>query len=209
MSELTPTRATLLELKKRKDLAEKGYVLLKKKRDALVMEFLKFLREIKGERERLQEILREAERIAKLALVLDGETAIRSVAMSVRAPVHVNVEEYNIMGVKVPKIEKEEVPIEEALSFSPLSTSLRIDEISRKFSQAITLVVRIAEIEGAMIRLLHEIERTRRRVNALEYITIPKLLKDIAYVKMKLEEFEREDFVRLKMVKRKIERRAK
>jgi V/A-type H+-transporting ATPase subunit D len=110
------------------------------------------------------------------------------------------------MGVVVPvmdsKIDKRSL-IDRGYSFA--DTSVRLDEAAKKFEEALALIIELGEVEKTIYLLAGEIESTKRRVNALEHIMIPKLQNTVRSIEMRLEEMERENFVRLKMIKSTIE----
>ena len=113
----------------------------------------------------------------------------------------------NIMGVRIPGMESVDVrkPLEER-GYSILGTSAKIDEVAESFEAALDMVLKLAETENALKKMIREIEKTKRRVNALEYILIPNLKAQAKYIAFRLEEMERENFFTLKMMKKKLAR---
>jgi V/A-type H+/Na+-transporting ATPase subunit D len=203
---INPTRMELLKLKDREKLAVKGHSLLKEKRNALIMEFFNILERVKGSRENVEETLKEAYKDLTAAQIVMGDLAVKKSAMSVKESVEVDIDSRSVMGVVVPLIESQtsqRTMVERGYGF--LDTSVKIDEASSKFEEAIKLIIELGEIEKTIILLAGEIESTKRRVNALEHIIIPKLENTVKYIEMRLEEMERENFVRLKMIKKTME----
>ncbi|MDI6723217.1 MAG: V-type ATP synthase subunit D [Methanobacterium sp.] len=200
---VNPTRMELLKLKDREKLAIKGHGLLKEKRNALIMEFFNILERVKGSRENVENKLAEAFEDLTTAQIVMGDLAVKRAAMSVKESVHVDIDSRSVMGVVVPIIDTETAKrtmVERGYGF--VDTSAKLDEAARKFEEAITLTIELAEIEKTIILLAAEIESTKRRVNALEHIIIPRLENTVKYIEMRLEEMERENFVRLKMIKK-------
>ncbi len=207
---VNPTRMELLKLKGKVKLAKKGYKLLKEKRDALIMEFFNILDQVKGLRERVEKELAEAYRALILAEMSIGALKVREASLTVASIPELELEIRNIMGVRVPMLELnlEERSILER-GYSLQDTSSQLDEASRKFERALLSVLELAEIEKSVYLLANEIEKTKRRVNALENILIPKLEATVKYIDMRLEEMERENFFKLKMIKTRIESQGK
>jgi len=191
----------LLEIKKKSALAKKGHKLLKEKRDALVVEFFEIVKKAKGAREKLEELMGEGYTDLLKTNVIMGSNQVASVALGRPESVDVDISTANIMGVKVPKltIERSE---ENDLAVSPL-TSAMIDKSSKDWDEILEQILILAEVEEALRRLSEEIKNTKRRVNALEYILLPKLSATQKYIRMRLEEMERENFFRLKTIKSK------
>jgi V/A-type H+-transporting ATPase subunit D len=203
---INPTRMELLKLKDREKLAVKGHSLLKEKRNALIMEFFNILERVKGSRENVEEILKEAYKDLTAAQVVMGDLAVKKSAMSVKESVEIDIDSRSVMGVVVPLIESQtsqRTMVERGYGF--LDTSVRLDEAASKFEESLKLIIELGEIEKTIILLAGEIESTKRRVNALEHIIIPKLENTVKYIEMRLEEMERENFVRLKMIKKTME----
>jgi len=206
MEGINPTRMELLKLKDREKLAVKGHSLLKEKRDALIKEFFDILDRVKGSRGKVEEILKVAFNDLTVAQVVMGDLAVRKAALSVKESIDVNMDSRSVMGVVVPvmdsKTEKRTI-IERGYSFS--DTSVKLDEAAKQFEEALGLIIELGETEKTIYLLAAEIESTKRRVNALEHIMIPKLQNTVKSIEMRLEEMERENFVRLKMIKSTIE----
>ncbi|HOI40701.1 MAG TPA: V-type ATP synthase subunit D [Methanobacterium sp.] len=203
---INPTRMELLKLKEREKLAVKGHSLLKEKRNALIMEFFNILEKVKGSRENVAKNLEEAYHDLTTAQVSMGDLAVKKAAMSVTESVDVDIDSRSIMGVVVPVVDsetQERTIVERGYGF--MDTSVKVDEAAKKFEKSIQLIIELGETEKTIMLLASEIESTKRRVNALEHIIIPRLQNTVKYIEMRLEEMERESFVRLKMVKKSME----
>jgi len=196
--DVKPTRMELLRIRKRKALAMKGYQLLSEKRDALISSFFKLIKERKKKRQEMEEKLMEAYKSLIMAEMVMGEEKVHWLAEKISKEREIKMEKSNIMGVSIPKFELGE---EIKLDYSLLSTHSEFDEAIKKANEVLEKIVEVAEVEGSIQLLGKEIEKTKRRVNALEYIFIPRLLATISYIERQLEEREREDFFRRKRMK--------
>ncbi len=198
MEGVTPTRMELLQIRKRKALAVKGHQLLSEKRDALVSSFFDLIKKRKKAREEMEKVVEEAYRAMMMAEMAMGEERVRDMAEKIAMERKVEVKGKNIMGINIPEfhLEAGEMP-----EYSMLSTTALMDEAVSKAMKMLDRVVEVASIEGSVQMLGREIEKTKRRVNALEYIFIPRLLNTISYIERQLEEREREDFFRRKRIK--------
>lgn len=203
---INPTRMELLSLKDRQKLAVKGHSLLKEKRNALIMEFFNILERVKGARDKVEEKLQEAFNDLAAAQVVMGDLAVNKAALSVTESVQVDIDSRSIMGVVVPIVETTNDTNRTLVDrgYGLVDTSVKLDEAAKKFEESISLIIELGEIEKTIILLASEIEATKRRVNALEHITIPRLENTVKYIEMRLEEMERENFVRLKVIKKSI-----
>lgn len=200
---VNPTRMELLKLKDREKLAVKGHGLLKEKRNALIMEFFNILERVKGSRDEVEKKMAEAFEDLTTAQIVMGDLAVKKAAVSVKESVKVDIDSRSVMGVVVPILEAETSQrnmVQRGYGF--VDTSAKLDEAARKFEESITLILELAEIEKTIVLLAEEIESTKRRVNALEHIIIPRVENTVKYIEMRLEEMERENFVRLKMIKK-------
>ena len=199
---VNPTRMELLKLKTKVKLAEKGHNLLKEKRDALIMEFFEIVEEAKGARKNAESKLKEAYRALTISQAMLGSLRVAESALSVKPSTELKIKSRNIMGIKVPVLE---IKVEERSllerGYSIRETSAQLDESARLFEEALRLIAVQAEVEMIIRLLVEEIEKTKRRVNALENIVLPELGATVKYIKMRLDEMERENFFKLKRIK--------
>jgi len=205
-----PTRMELLQLRKRAALAERGHRLLKEKRDALISEFLSIAGNVRDIREAAQQQLAEAYSDMLQAQAVMGVGAVREVSWNTGQNLQVQLKSRNIMGVTVPLIESDKAErslIRRGYGFA--DTSAKLDEAAKKMEQALEAIVKLAEVEETVRRLALEVEKTKRRVNALEYIVVPRLTATVKYIRMRLDEIERESFTRLKKIKAVLDARDK
>jgi len=205
-----PTRAVLIELKKRIKIAQTGHELLKMKRDGLMIEFFEVLGRARTIRQELvKEFIKSQQRL-NMAKATEGALTIMSVAFALQKEPSVELESRNIMGVVVPKITAESVqkPMFER-GYGIIGTSAAIDEAAEAYEALVDKIITAAEVETALIKLVEDIESTKRRVNALEFKVIPDINDTVRYIGFSLEEMERDNTVKLKMLKAKAERAAK
>lgn len=203
MSKILPgtktTRMELLAIKNRMRLAERGHDLLREKRDSLIMEFFNIIAEIKEAREKVDTSLTEAFSALTQAKMIMGPARVIEFAYSSKFEADLVITTRSMMGVKVPVLSVEQRTSK--LPYSLSDSSSKFDVMGEKFKEALKAIVQLAEIESTVKRLALEIERTKRRVSALETVVIPRLDATVRFVKLALEERDREDFVRLKMVR--------
>lgn len=210
MPDVKPTRINLINARRSKSLARKGHDLLKRKREVLVIEFLKLLKESTNDRDYVQRLLQEAYKSLAIASTFVGDYELDSVSNYVNEPSRIAIEQKNIMGVRIPEIgrSKERGTIEER-GYSLLSTSVAVDDVNESFNEVIDAVIDLAKREQGLKRLVLEIEKVKRRVNALEYKLIPELDRRSKYISMRLDEIDRDSFSALKHVKKRLEKGAK
>jgi V/A-type H+-transporting ATPase subunit D len=209
MEEVRPTRSELLERRAQIGLAVQGMDLLKQKRDALLIEFMSVMDETLRLSGSLQKAVADAQYSLAVAKSVDGNVSVRSVAMATKGEVTIDMTGTKIMGVSVPVVTKGRSPVRSSFTrgYSITGVSSRIDESADRFEKILDVIIEYADIETRLKRLGEEIQKTNRRVNALEQITVPGLKEQVAYIRQTLDERAREDLFRLKKVKKKIERK--
>ncbi|HVL49660.1 MAG TPA: V-type ATP synthase subunit D [Candidatus Thermoplasmatota archaeon] len=209
LKDVKPTRSQLIELKKRINLSKKGYKLLKMKRDGLIMEFFKLLEQAKKVRQEMGGRHERAEEAIHVAEAVEGLVPVKSAALALGKSPTIDLARKNVMGVVVPKIESSGV--RQSLverGYGIIGTSPRIDQAARSYEELVETIIQAAEVETSMKKMLDEIEKTKRRVNALEFKVIPELSQARDFIRLRLEEMERENIFRLKKIKAKSEAAA-
>ncbi len=202
--DIKPTRSELINLKRRIKQTSSGYNLLKMKRDGLFHEFRTLLSEMISAREELVGTYRDALQAISLASSIEGGLSVKSAAIAASKRPEVRVSRRNIMGVVVPKVDGENLKLStEDRGLGLIGGSPYIDEAADSYSLLIEKVVKAAEMEATLKRLLEEIEATKRRVNALEFKVIPEMKEAQTFIQLRLEEMEREETFRLKRFKNK------
>ncbi|MCK5291353.1 MAG: V-type ATP synthase subunit D [Thermoplasmata archaeon] len=203
LREFKPTRSELLELRKRIKLSEKGYKLLRMKRDSLIMEFFKVLDKAKEIRGQITEKYKTARQKIAVAEAIEGAVGVKSAALSLIEVPSMELTTKNVMGIVVPQIKAKSVRKRlDERGYGIIESSARIDEAAEAYEDLVEDIIVAAEAETTMRKLLDEIEKTKRRVNALEFKIIPDLKSAEAFIRLRLEELERENIFRLKMLKK-------
>ncbi len=202
--EVQPTRSELLEVTKKIRLTKNGHKILKLKRDGLILEFFEILDRAKDLRTEIARQYRDASEKIAVANAVDGAIAVRSAAYALTIHPEIQLKIRNLMGVVVPEITSSRIvaPLDER-GYGIIGTSPRIDEAADAYERLVETVVKAAELETTMKKLLDEIERTKRRVNALEFKMLPELEEIERFIRFRLEEMERDNIFRLKKIKKK------
>jgi len=210
LEEVRPTRSELLNRRSRIQLAQQGMDLLKKKRDALLIEFMSVMDETLRLSSVLQKAASEGQYSLAVAQSVDGRVSLKSASLATRGQITVDMTGTKVMGVSIPVVTKGESPMRTSFTrgYAITGISSRIDETADKFEQILDVIIEYADIETRLKRLGEEIQKTNRRVNALEQITVPQLQQQVKYIQQSLDERAREDLFRLKKVKKKIERKT-
>ncbi|MFH0875993.1 MAG: V-type ATP synthase subunit D [archaeon] len=202
--DIKPTRSELIKLKKKIKLAQSGYKLLKKKRDGLILEFFETLKKLKTARKDLTEKYIDAKYKVDMARVTDSDLELKSIALAVGSGPTLNIGMKNVMGVIVPKIEYEyEKDKSGKEGYGLISVSIATIDAISAYQELIEYILLAAEVESSIKKLLEEIDKTKRRVNALEFELIPKMNKAKSFIEFRLEEQERETTFRTKRIKKK------
>ncbi|MFQ5866697.1 MAG: V-type ATP synthase subunit D [bacterium] len=196
---VNPTRMELLKLKKKLILARRGHRLLKNKQDELMRNFISLIEEIKDLRLIVERELFEAYGSFLIARSTMGREFLDEALMFSQLETALEVSYVPLLNLRVPsyKFKMEG----DYFSYGLLTTSMELDRALKRYRELIPKMVELAEKEKKLEMLSYEIERTRRRVNALEHILIPNIIETIGYISMKLEELERSNITRLMKIK--------
>lgn len=200
---VNPTRMELTRLKKSLSTALRGHKLLKDKRDELMRRFLDIVRENKLLRESVEEKLKRANQYMSVAGAVMQREALVSALLMPKQGVELKVGERNIMSVNIPtfEVKTKTDSVTDIYSYGFVNTGADLDKAVLLLSEALSDMLRLAECEKSAQMLASEIEKTRRRVNALEYVMIPNYQDTIRYISMKLDEADRSNTTRLLKVK--------
>ena len=208
MKKISCTRMELLAHKAQITLAEQGRELLEQKRTALMKEFMHIADRVVEHSEKLQETATEARMALARAEVIASPQAVQSAALASQAEFSLQVTTANVMGVRVPHIQQVQA-LRPALGrdFSIVGTSIAIDEAATSFEAFVDAIIQLAESELRLTRLAEEIRITSRRLNALDHLLIPSLKSELEFIQMALDERERTDHFRYKLIKQILENR--
>ena len=202
-TQVTPTRMELTRLKKKLVTATRGHKLLKDKRDELMRQFLDLVRENMTLREKVEAGVKAANKNFVIARAgMSGET-LRTALMMPKQSVELQVGEKNVMSVDIPVFETKTrtADANDIYSYGFAFTSSDLDGAVKSLADILPDMLKLAETEKACQLMASEIEKTRRRVNALEHVIIPETRENIRYITMKLDENERSSQIRLMKVK--------
>ncbi|GEK88043.1 V/A-type H+-transporting ATPase subunit D [Alkalibacterium putridalgicola] len=202
--DVNPTRMELANLKKRLSLASRGHKLLKDKQDELMRQFIELIRKNNELRNLVEEKLEKAMQSFAMAKSLLHENYIEELMAVPTRSVSLNMGRRNIMSVRVPQMNfqyDESVDDATELTYGYLNSNGELDLTFEYLVEVMPQMLELAEIEKTCQLMADEIEKTRRRVNALEYMTIPQLEETIYFIQMKLDESERAAITRLMKVK--------
>lgn len=200
---VNPTRMELSSLKKKLTSAQRGHKLLKDKRDELMRQFMELIRENKQLRSEVEEGISAANRYMAVAGSVMQREVLETALMLPKQEVELEVSEKNVMSVYIPVFSPKyrTGDTDDIYSYGTAFTSVDLDGAISALSEIFPKMIRLAEIEKACQLMADEIEKTRRRVNALEHIMIPDYQETIKYITMKLSENERSTTTSLMKVK--------
>lgn len=203
MININPTRMELTRLKRRLSTARRGHKLLKDKRDELMRQFLEVVRENRKLRRSVEMLLLEANQHMSVARALMNDESMAISMMYNKQEMSLDVSEKNVMSVRVPQFSAKYKTSDpgDIFSYGFAFTSSELDDAVLSLSDIMPQLIRLAELEKSCQLMASEIEKTRRRVNALEHVMIPNYVETIRYITMKLDESERSSITRLMKVK--------
>ena len=200
---INPTRMELTRLKGRLKTAQRGHKLLKDKRDELMKQFMEVVQENRALRRRVEEGLMKAHGSFTVAAALMSPEMLEQALLCPKQRVELDMTFQNVMSVDVPQYHFRTTGQSggELYPYGFAQTSGELDDAVDAMSQVFQDMLKLAEVEKTSQLLAEEIEKTRRRVNALEYVKIPQMQENIKYISMKLDENERANTIRLMKVK--------
>ena len=206
---VNPTRMALSELKLRLVTAKRGHKLLKDKQDELMRQFINLIKENKKLRMEVEKELSESFKSFLLASATMSPLFLESAVSFPKEKLSVEIKSKNIMSVNVPEMKFVKEEMEGSIfPYGFVQTSAELDDTVIKLQKVLDKLLSLAEIEKSCQLMADEIEKTRRRVNALEYSTIPNLEETVKDIRMKLDENERATITRLMKVKQMLEKNA-
>lgn len=201
--QINPNRMELLRLKKQLVTARRGHKLLKDKRDELMRQFLDKIKVNQQLRLRVEKLLAAANREMILARAVMQPAVLETALLTGRESLTLGIDSQNIMSVHVPLFDAtfESSGMSENLPYGLATVGGELDQAISALMEAFPVMIELAEVEKTAQLLADEIEKTRRRVNSLEYILIPELMENIRSITMKMDENERGNLTRLMKVK--------
>ena len=199
MPAVVPTKGNLIAIKRSMALAEMGYDLMDRKRNILIREMMRLIDAAAEVQSEIDETFSEAYRALMRANITLGQVICTKMAQDVPIDSSVKMRVSSVMGVELPMLKCDERPPEIFYGF--YETNSMFDTAFIKFEKVKRLTLKLAEIENSVYRLAHAIKKTQKRANALKNIIIPNFTHDIKYISDALEEKDREEFVRLKVIK--------
>lgn len=205
---VNPTRMELRRLKTRLKTATRGHKLLKDKSDEMIRQFMVYVRENKRLREEIEAELSSALKGFTLARAVSSNAVIEEAVMMPATKDEISLSSDNVMSVEVPSISVVEHEGQDKYPYSFDTVTSELDASIGTLSTLLVKLVKLAEVEKTCNMLADEIEKNRRRVNALEYVMIPQIEETIKYINMKLDENERASTIRLMKVKSMIEQKS-
>ena len=195
-----PTKGNLILAKNSLALARQGYGLMDKKRNILIRELMNLIDEAKGIQSEIDVTFTEAYKALQKANIELGINYVQEISASVPIEKGITIKARSIMGTEIPLVQHEDAPMD--LTYAYYSTRESLDEARAKFEKVKELTIKLSMVENSAYRLANNIKKTQKRANALKNITIPTYEELTKSITNSLEEKEREEFTRLKVIKR-------
>ena len=196
--QINATRMEFFKLRRRLSTAVRGHKLLKDKNEGLMREFLPLIKGYKEARQKVDAGLPKCMKMFVLAQITSSFEIISTALEQSKGELELRISERSILNIKAPVFD---VSVTENNSYSLADTPVDLDDAIMQLKEFFPYVVRVAELEQSIRLLAKETEKTRRRVNALEYVLIPQLQESIKFIKTKLDELERSNISRLMKIK--------
>jgi V/A-type H+-transporting ATPase subunit D len=206
MIEISYTKTSLIAAQNSLELSLKGFELLDKKRNVLIMNMMGFIEKAEVIQKKVAVVFDDAYKALQTANITMGISNVEQIAESIPEESEFDVLGKSIMGVEIPEIEHEQTELLHYYSFYHTNTAL--DVAMHKFHEVKILLYELSEVEDSVYKLAMEVKKTQKRANALQNIQIPRYKEMVSKILEVLEEREREDFFRLKVIKKKGEKRA-
>ena len=197
ITKVSPTKGNLLSTKKSLSLAKLGYELMDRKRNVLIREMMLLVDKVKLLRDEISSVYAEAYLALQQANISLGVVSEISNAVTIETGVQIVYR--SVMGVEIPTVSCLETAVQFEYGFE--ESNSKLDEATIKFNQVKKMTILLSEIDNSIYRLARAIQKTQKRANALKNIVLPQLKDDIKYISEALEEKEREEFTRLKVIK--------
>jgi len=201
---IAPTRSNLLRIKQELQFAKEGYEILNRKREVLTSELIRMAHNAEELQQRVYQLLSEAYGAMEKAQLKMGRERVEWAALAANKTVDVTLKYRGVMGVSVSVIESQGTPSE--MPYSLGDTTAALDQASAAFAKVLTLIPELSMVTTTVWRLAGEMRKTQRRVNALQYIFIPEYEDTVSFIVSSLEERDREETFRLKLLKRNMEK---
>lgn len=195
-----PTKGNLILAKNSLRLARQGYELMDKKRNILMHELMELIDEAKNIQSEIDNTFTSAYRALQKANIEMGIANVSELANTIPEENSIKIKQRSIMGIEIPLVEYNNVPLKPTYAF--FQTTLSLDNAAKSFAKVKELTIRLAMIENSAYRLATHINKTQKRANALKNITIPYYEELVTNIQNALEEKEREEFTRLKVIKK-------
>jgi V/A-type H+-transporting ATPase subunit D len=195
-----PTKGNLILAKNSLALSKQGYELMDKKRNILIRELMELIAEASDIQEEIDSTFTSAYQALQKANLRMGIHEVENIAQAVPVEDSIRIKRRSVMGTEIPKVEYDKKELRPA--YSIYHTRMSLDEACQQFNRVKELTIRLAEVENAAYRLAYNIKKTQKRANALQNITIPRYTGLVKEIQEYLEEKEREEFTRLKVIKK-------
>lgn len=195
-----PTKGNLILAKNSLELSKQGYELMDKKRNILIRELMDLIAEATDIQEEIDTTFTDAYRALQKANIQMGIHEVEEISLGVPIEDSIRIKRRSVMGTEIPKVEYDKKERKPTYSF--YHTKMSLDEACQKFEKVKELTIRLAEVENSAYRLAYNIKKTQKRANALSNITIPRYERLTREIQEYLEEKEREEFTRLKVIKK-------
>ncbi len=195
-----PTKGNLMLAKNSLALSRQGYELMDKKRNILIRELMDLIEQATDIQKEIDETFTSAYLALQKANIQMGIHEVEALSLNVPVETSISIKRRSVMGTEIPKVEYDRKELRPAYSF--FGTKISLDQACERFQKVKELTIRLAQIETSAYRLAYNIKKTQKRANALQNITIPRFEALVKNIQDSLEEKEREEFTRLKVIKR-------